>query len=44
MTVEETLEALFQNDYADSNSNSSSNNIHESDSDFLSTLIIMKNK
>ena len=32
MTVEEALEALFQNDYADSDSNFSSNDKQESDS------------
>ena len=29
----EALEALFQNDYSDSHSDSSSHNIHESDSE-----------
>ena len=33
MTAEEALEAIFQNDYADSDSDSFSNIIHESDSD-----------
>ena len=33
MTVEEALEALFQNDYVDSNFDSSSNDIYESDTD-----------
>ena len=33
MTAENALEALFQNDYSDSKTDSSSDNIHGSDSD-----------
>ena len=33
MTVEEALEALFQNNFADCDSNSPAYDIHESDSD-----------